>query len=258
MPRESRKPARTFRWRLWLGIVFTGLLFVSTMMAAARVKRFMLTEPQFTFSRSHKDSLAVEGLRFTARAKVLRVFAGDFERSIFSIPLEERRRRLLGIDWVEDAAISRIWPDRLLVRIRERQPVAYVYFRNGPLLIDTQGVLLDPPVQSQFAFPVLSGAKEDESEAVRRERVGALLRVQEDLGPLAKDISELNVADLDNIRMVAQFDGRPVELILGDTNFHRRYENFVASWTEIQKSSPNVRTFDLRLDDRITAIGTTQ
>ncbi len=67
-----------------------------------------------------RDALAIQGLHYASRAKVQRVFAEDFDRSIFSVPLEERRRRLLAIDWVEDASVSRIWPDRLVVRIRER------------------------------------------------------------------------------------------------------------------------------------------
>ena len=62
------------------------------------------------------------GLTYASRSKVQRVFAGDFEHSIFSVPLAERRRRLLAIDWVEDASVSRVWPDRLVVRIRERKP----------------------------------------------------------------------------------------------------------------------------------------
>ena len=85
-----------------------------------------LTDPQFTLSRDRPDALTIEGLNYASRAKVQRVFAEDFDHSVFSVPLDERRRRLLAIDWVEDASVSRIWPDRLVVRIRERQPVAFV------------------------------------------------------------------------------------------------------------------------------------
>ena len=135
----------------------------------------------------------------------------DFDRSIFATPLEERRRRLLAMDWVEDASISRIWPDRLVVRIHERTPVAFVYFRAGVLLIDANGVLLEPPAQEgglgHFSFPVLSGVREDESEADREQRVRAMLRVQEDLGYMAKDVSEVNAADLENLRVIAQGGG---------------------------------------------------
>ena len=79
-----------------------------------------------------------------------------------------------------------------------------------------------------------------------------MLRVQDDLGYLAKDISEVNVSDVDNIRVVAQVEQRALELIVGDSNFAKRYQNFLNHYPEIRKRSPGVRTFDLRLDDRIT------
>ncbi|HEV3199311.1 MAG TPA: FtsQ-type POTRA domain-containing protein [Bryobacteraceae bacterium] len=253
MARESKKATVNFRWRLWLGLVVAGAACVSSAMAGLKVRQFVLSDPQFTLSREHKDTLTIQGMNFTSRSKVLRVFSSDFGHSVFSVPLAERRRRLLAIDWVEDASVSRIWPDRLVVRIHERTPVAFVFFRSGVLLIDSRGVLLDPPAQAQFAFPVLSGVREEETEDQRRERVRCLARVQEDLGYMAKDISEVNASDPDNIRIVAQIEHRTVELIMGDSNFGRRYQNFLSHYPEIEKHSPNAKRFDLRLDDRITA-----
>ena len=241
------------RWRRWAWIGVAGVACVSTGMAALKVRQFALGDPQFQLSRDKTDSLTITGLRHVSKAKVQRVFAGDFGQSIFSAPLEERRRRLLAIDWVEDATVQRIWPDRLTVQIRERQPVAFVFLRSGVLLIDSQGVLLEPPSHAQFTFPVLSGVRERETDEERKERVRLMLRVQEELGYLAKDVSEVNVADTENIRIVAQVEQRALELILGDTNFGRRYQNFLNHYPEIRKRSPEVKTFDLRLDDRITA-----
>ena len=86
--------------------------------------------------------------------------------------------------------------------------MAFVLLRSGVLLIDAQGVLLEPPPQAQFTFPVLSGVREDETEAERRDRVRVLLRVQEELGYMAKDVSEVNASDPDNMRIVAQVDNR--------------------------------------------------
>jgi cell division protein FtsQ len=238
---------------MWAGIVLAGAVCVSTAMAALKVRQFALADPQFKLLRDKPDALTINGLRHASRAKVQRVFSADFGHSIFAVPIEERRRRLLAIDWVEDASVLRIWPDRLSVQIRERRPVAFVFLRSGVLLIDSQGVLLDPPPQAQFTFPVLSGVREDEADEQRHDRVRAMLRVQEDLGYLAKDISEVNVADVENIRIVAQVEQRALELMIGDANFARRFQNFLNHYPEIRKRSPDVRTFDLRLDDRITA-----
>lgn len=252
MTRAGKKPVG-IRWRLWFALAAAGIVFVSTAMAAISIHRYVVTDRQFALSRDRQDALDIQGLKYASRFRVRRVFALDFDRSIFSVPLPERRRRLLAIDWVEDASVSRIWPDRLAVFVRERRPVAFVFFRSGVLLIDAHGVLLEPPPQAQFAFPVLSGVRPDETEARRQERVRALLRVEQDLGYLAKDVSEVNATDPDNILIVAQVDHRAVELMLGDGNFARRYQNFLNHYTEIRKRSPEVRLFDLRLDDRITA-----
>jgi cell division protein FtsQ len=249
---ETKKRGR-IRWRLWAWTVLGAAACVSTAMAGLKVRQYALSDPEFKLSREKPEALTITGLTHTPRAKVQRIFAGDFGHSIFSVPLDERRRRLLAIDWVEDVSVLRIWPDRLSVHVRERKPVAFVFFRSEVLLIDSQGVLLDPPAQAQFTFPVLSGVREEEPDEMRRARVHALLQVQDELGYLAKDVSEVNVTDLENIRIVAQVDQRALELIMGDSKFAPRYQNFVSHYAEIRKRSPEVRTFDLRLDDRITA-----
>jgi len=252
MARE-KKSGGGIRWRLWLGLTALAAIGVSTAMAARTVGQYMLTDPQFTLSHANNAALSIQGLRYAPRWRVANVFAGDFGRSVFLVPLEERERRLEGIDWVESASISRIWPDRLLVRVRERAPVAFVYFQAGVLLIDSHGVLLEPPAKAQFSFPVLSGIAETETEAERRAGVGLLLEVERDMGYMMRDVSEVNVADPENVRLVAQVQNRAVTLIMGDQNFARRYQNFVSHYPEIQKHSPEVKIFDLRLDDRITA-----
>jgi cell division protein FtsQ len=238
------------RWRLWLGLAALLLVFVSTGWAAIRLHLYAVTDPRFTLS---SEALKIEGIKYATRARVVRVFAADFGRSIFSIPLAERRRRLLAIDWVEDASVSRLWPDHLAVRIRERKPVAFVAFRSGPLLVDADGILLDPPPRAQFAFPVLNGMREDEAEAQRRERVRAYLRFQQELGRLANEVSEVDVSDLSDLRIVARVEDRAIELMLGDENYAARYQNFLTHYPEIRKQSDDARTFDLRLEDRITA-----
>jgi len=251
MAREAK--SRRWNWRLILSLAGLAAVTTATVYAVVQVRRYINTDPQFTLSRDRKEALEIDGLHYGSRGKVLRTFAPDFGRSIFAAPLEERRHVLLGIDWVEDASVSRIWPDRIVARISERKPVAFVLLRSGVQLIDSQGVLLDPPAQAQFAFPVLSGITEKDPLEIRHERVRSFLRVEQDFGYLVKDLSEVDAADPDNIRVVVQVEERAVELLLGDSDFGRRYQNFLSHYPEIRKRSPEVKRFDLRLDDRITA-----
>jgi cell division protein FtsQ len=257
---QETKPAGS-RWRFGLATLGWCVFFVSTAMAARKVHQFVLTDPEFTLSGEWRDAITVQGMVHTPRAEVWRLFARDFGRSIFAVRLEERRRRLLAIDWVADASVSRVWPHRLLVRIIEREPVAFVNLPLRPgagsptrvLLIDSDGVLLEPPSRTRLAFPVLRGISDDLSRPERRARVQAMLRLLADLGPLAKDISEVNASNLDSLSIVAQVEGRTLELVLGDANYGRRFQNFLNHYQEIRKRAGAVTAFDLRLDDRITA-----
>lgn len=253
MARESRKAPTGIRWRLWIGGALLLGAGVCTGIAARKVEHYVVTDPQFLLSRYKKGAITIEGLNYASRYKVQRVFAADYDHSVFSVPLDERRRALLAVDWVEDASVSRVWPDRLVIRIHERRPVAFVPMGNSVLLVDSYGVLLDPPPQANFTFPVIRGIGPREDDSQREDHVYTFQRVLEDMGYLSKDVSEVNVSDPENIHIVVQADRRAVELLLGDSNFGRRYQNFLKHYADIARQSPAARVFDLRLDDRITA-----
>ncbi len=260
MPRERDKKTGRVSWRAWLLTIFWCGVFVSSALAAREAHRYVLRDGQFALSPDDRGAITVEGARYASRYKILRIFAGDYGRSVFAVPLAERRRRLLAIDWIEEASVARIWPNRLVVRVTERTPVAFVSLplrgTGSPsrfLLVDGQGVLLDPPAKAQFAFPVLTGLTEDQTDQERRARVRAMRNLMEELGAAGQNVSEINAAAPDDLSVIAQVESRPLELKLGDGNYAKRLQNFLLHYPEIRKRAPNVKTFDLRLDDRITA-----
>jgi len=72
-------------------------------------------------------------------------------------------------------------------------------------------------------------------------------------GPRAVRLLDLSDPAAPWAQRLADATEYEVELILGDANYARRYQNFLNNYPEIRKRSPEVRTFDLRMDDRITA-----
>jgi len=254
MARESKKapPPSRSRWKLLVGVLVLAAVCVSSAMAGYKVRQFVSTDPQFYLSRERKDAITIQGLRNASRWKVQRVFAGDYDRSIYLVPLTERQRRLEAIDWIESATVSRVWPDRIVVRVRERQPIAFMNLNRGVMLIDAHGKLLEPPAKSQFAFPVISGITDNDTDAQTSQHVATFLRVQADMGYLMKDVSEVDTTDPENVRLIAQADTRAVILLVGEGNYAARYQNFLKHYQDIVKRSPKAKIFDLRLDDRIT------
>ena len=260
MPKEKGKRSLFDSWRIWV-TAFTWLaICVSTAIAARKVEHFVSSDPQFILSPERRDAIAIQGVKYASRAQVARVFAPDVGRSIYLMPIAERRRRLLAIDWVQGAAVSRIWPNRVLVRITERTPVAFVNLpvnetarASRPVLIDGEGVFLDPPPRVRFTFPILHGVSEQQTEAARRVRVRAMQRLLEDLGNLARDVSEINAAATEDMRIVTQVNGRTLELEMGESDFATRLKEFIGHYPEIQRKSPRATVFDLRMENNIIA-----
>jgi len=87
---------------------------------------------------------------------------------------------------------------------------------------------------------------------MRGKRVRRMQRLMTDLGKLADDVSEVDVSDLDNLKIIEQVDGRMFSLLLGDHNFASRIQNFRDHYPDIRRRLPQATNFDLRLDDRIT------
>ena len=121
-------------------------------------------------------------------------------------------------------------------------------------LVDADGVLLDPQRARSFRLPVLTGMSRAEGDVTRRERMKRFLRLQSELGSYMDNISEIDVSQVDNLKVIQQFDNRALTLMLGNQSYRERYENFINNHDEIRKRLPDAITLDLRLKDRITAV----
>jgi cell division protein FtsQ len=250
-------------WRLGLRLIAWTAIAAGAAWGAKEVNAFLVTDPRFqlvcTGVQSGCANLEIRGAAYANRARLENVFASDFGQSVYKIPLAERRRRLLAVDWVNTASISRIWPNKLVVTITERRPVAFAKLqiagtgRYRFTLIDADGVLLSIPPRVRFHLPVLSGAREEQAESERRVRVQAMQHLLDDLGPRAKDISEINAASPVDMRIITEIDRHAVELWIGDQHYLSRYQHFVNNYAEIRRHSEQASVFDLRIDDRILA-----
>src|ERR1700722_6882628 len=165
MAKEARDPE--IDWRFWLRVGFSTFLLVTAAVAARAVSRFALADPHFILDKDagvalNSQDFTITGLEHAPRARVLRVFESDFGKNIFQIPIDERRRKLLAVDWIERASGSRIWPNRLVGRVWERKPGGLVNMtapggkgHNSQLsLIDAYGVILQRPDRLEFSAPI--------------------------------------------------------------------------------------------------------
>lgn len=248
---------RLFPIPRWIAVTAAMTLVLGvSLYVYLRVEQFLIRDARFTVNSpgAGDDSLEVSGAAHVPPQAIQAVFSDDFGRSAYLIPLDERRASLRTVAWVKDASVARFWPNRLLVGVTERKPVASLPSAAArPWLIDAEGVIL-PPVEDRFVLPVLVGVHASDPLEVRRARVERLLRLMKDLGPAGRTASAVDVSDPDDLKMSEPFDGRTVTLLLGDRDFALRHDNFVRYFGEIRRKMPDASVLDLRVEDRITVV----
>jgi cell division septal protein FtsQ len=265
---EVRKGPPLRFWFLAGGMVVSVVLLVFLVF---RGERYLIRDERFLLGMppdpgQEVPGFQVHGLKHASRERVLQVFDPDFGRSVYLLPLRERRERLLRIDWIREASVYRIWPNRIQVDLSEREPVAYLQLpavstdgqpAYSVSMIDADGVLLTPPRQGEYNLPVLTGISVRDSQARRRDRVHQMLRLLNEAAELAGKLSEIDVSDIHNLKVTQQVEDRVVTLMLGDQNFKVRLQNFFNHFGDVQRRVPGATMLDLRLEDRITVVGQT-
>jgi cell division protein FtsQ len=267
-PEEKSSAFDHFRWgRVVLWVVLGMIVLVSSLFGWHRTEEFLIRDDRFRLAEPQdfaglSPSLLVEGVHYASPSQIRHIFAPDFGRSLYHVPVNARRKDLLAIDWVEEAAVSRMWPNTVKVRIVERQPVAFVQLpprrRDGLFefaLIDKDGYILRPRVAAKFTLPVIKGIRESEQPEDRRARVRRVLSMLKSLGPLAAHISEVDVSDPNNLVVAQHMDDRVLNLMMGDENYSTHMSNFINNYNEIKSKRPDAANFDLRVDNMITVAG---
>ena len=107
------------------------------------------------------ESVAVEGTKEISRIDILSRLELNFTdgepKSLFSFDVKKARVDLSKISWVKSVVVSKAYPDRLIVRIVERQPFAI--WQNGEVLdlVETGGKAIDSFDERFGYLPLLVG-----------------------------------------------------------------------------------------------------
>ncbi|MGH9673649.1 MAG: cell division protein FtsQ/DivIB [Bryobacteraceae bacterium] len=267
MARTHGVTPATAAWRtaalIALPVLALAFSTVVTILAVDRLERFLVESPRFTVRgvRGGLPTLRIEGVHRMPVEKVQAIFAGDAGRSLYLVPIAQRRDSLRSLSWVRDASVARIWPNEVRVQVWERTPVARAQLpsmgRAGvwrTMLVDGEGVLLEPPRHDRHDLPVLAGLRVDQSLEARRERVTRMQELLAEAGEYAPRLSEIDATAPDNLRVTLKVEDKAYVLVLGGDKFAQRLATFFKYYAEIRRRLPDAATLDLRLDDRIAVV----
>ena len=187
---------------------------------------------------------------------MLPVFGEDIGRNIFHVPIGLRRKQLEEIPWVERATVMRVLPDQLRIALVERKPVAFTRQGQQIGLVDASGVLLQMPAAAMaklhYSFPVLTGIDPGDPLASRSARMAVYERLLAELDAgnqhLSDQISEIDLTDPEDARVLMPEPGADILAHLGQDHFLERYQRYKAHIAEWRQRFPKLEAVDLRYD----------
>lgn len=244
-----------------VGRVFLGLGVLAVLGAVTAgilsVKSYLSRDSRFRIAGA--SNIDASGLTEVTRAQMLPVFGEDIGRNVFFVPLNERRKQLESIPWVQRATVMRLLPDRIRVSLVERTPVAFVRQGQQVGLVDADGVLLTMPAatmaQHHYSFPVVTGIEPHDPPAARRMRMAVYQRLLAELDAnnqrLSQQISEIDLTDPQDARVLMPEQGKDVLAHFGDDRFLDRYQRYKAHIAEWRQQYPKLAAVDLRYESQV-------
>jgi cell division protein FtsQ len=222
------------------------------------------------FRIQSSDAVEIQGVKNASRAHVMEVAGADIGRNVFFVPLDERKKQLEQIPWVQEATVMRLLPNRIAVTIHERTPVAFAQIGSRISLIDANGVVMGLPAdrKTKYSFPVIRGITDTEPLSSRAAAMKIYNRLVSELGApegdsnasssspnggtnYVKQLSEVDLSDPENVKVTANDPGGTMVVHLGKEDFLPRYKLYVSHIAEWRQQFQNVQSVDLRYEGQV-------
>ena len=219
---------------------------------------FALTSPRFELRSSEDIQLTPN--HFVTREDVatalgLPLRSNGFGLGILRLSLEDVRKKVEEIPWVESATLTRVLPNHLVIRVVERKPVAYSNIGGHVTLVDSEGILLDKPESAYFDFPVITGLNPKAGPEECKTRIALYLDFMRELSAeivhSGWEISEADVSDGDDLKALLVQGRETLQVHFGHENFLSHFHTFLALLPELRKSSTPLDSVDLRYRNQV-------
>lgn len=152
----------TLVWGLAVGIfflvtVFAGL-FSGGHVSAALAGLQDASEGAMASAGFTVQAVALEGRNETAQREIVRMLGIKRGDLMLYVDVDEARARIEALPWVKSAEVRRVWPDRIVVCIIERTPVAVWQKDGAKTVIDIDGHPIAGEDPARFAsLPLVVG-----------------------------------------------------------------------------------------------------
>ncbi len=247
--RKARLTRKSFRWTGLL--LFNGLLVWAGWTACSRALEIACAAPEFRL-----EKVAVEGIHQTPRDWLTRELKPFHRRSLLNMDLRAVAQAAESHPWVEQAAVKRILPCGIRIRLRERVPAAWFRSDDRTMVVDRTGLVHDAadlqhPNEFQ-GLPVLAGITDavgEERDSRIRRGLHALQSLQNRYPEWSSRLSVIDLAKEDRITVISGDTG--IRLLLDPSDVLKNFDYYMVLRDQIHNRIGIVDYFDLRWKDRI-------
>lgn len=219
---------------LWLG----GFL-PNVMQAGDNFKRNRLMSMGFVIERV--DVMGEGRLREEDVRRALGVYAGDY---LFGIDMESAQKRVESLSWVDRAVVRRLWPDRIVVQIIERQPYALWQHEGKVKVVDVGGMAISDANALQFSQLTLFVGEN------AGEHAASITQMMEEFPSIKQRVESF--IHVGNRRWDMVLDDGAVRVKLPEENIRKALRDLQSLQARTQILDRTIETVDMRLPDRLT------
>jgi cell division septal protein FtsQ len=190
----------------------------------------------------------------------LRRWAGvKREQNLFALDLSRVRRDLELVPAIQNAAVERVLPHTLKVRVVEREPIAQIQ----TYLLDAEGFAMRPlespersvPLQPGEHYPVITGMNPSELRAghqVESPQIRAALKFlvafeQSSMAPLV-DVARVDISAPDVLQVIT---AQQNEITFATTDFEKQLNRWWLVHTTGQKQTRQIASLDLSVAEYV-------
>lgn len=248
--RKARRTLQLFRWGLILAV--NGIVVAALFLSAEKMVEYLTTTDEFGVK-----TIDLQGV-VRASADEIDARLGRYAgRNILDLELAQIEAEVQSDPWVRRAAVRRVLPGTLYVRVEERRPAALAVIGDRPHLVDSTGYVIGPTEQTGTVegLPVLSGLNGLDDDTLRStlaRGVRMLERLHRASGDFAVRITELDLSRSDRVEVITA-DGGPT-ILLDPNRVDQNLHPFLELRDAIQRRVGSASYIDLRWRDRISVM----
>lgn len=202
-------------------------------------------------------AVKIDGNRMTSKEQIAALSRVDIHSNLLAIDVVQVQSLLESHPWIARAEVIRDWPNRLLIQVQEKNPVALLNRETGLFYLDIQGHIIAAAGPAQdLDFPVITGLENFSLNTSESAQIPGPLQDIIDLLQLAnrnnpllpqQNISEIHVVEQGEL--VLHLLDRPFPIFLGtDGKISTRYYRLVKVLRDLYKTREFSEVSYIRLD----------